>query len=236
MIIRVKYGKDRYLIAEDDKESISKCRDGSTKNAQWTIEVYDEESLYLKSCYGKYLTASNQPSIPGMIAKHLKVVQTLPEKKNTSHQWLPVSQSPMGQSTDTGKQLSMWLKTPHGSYLEAHTGRNLITHDLLRRKGCNPLNKKILWHIEIVDSPSDHWKLSGSVMSRMLFGMRSFMSEKHKDKEKNEPLESNTKPWRARLEFDECSLAKAKACIDGGVWRNLASPKTRGRGNCSPQP
>ncbi|CAH1437651.1 unnamed protein product [Lactuca virosa] len=213
LIIRLKYGKDRYLIAEQDEESVSKCRDGSTKNAQWTIEMNDEESLFLKSCYGKYLTASNQPSIPGMIAKHLKVTQTSPEKKNTSHQWLPVSQSPMIQS-DPVKQYSIWLKTPHGSYLEAHTGRNLITHDLLRRKGCNPLNKKILWHIEIVESPSDQWRHSGSVISKMLFGMRSFVSEKHKDKEKNECLKDEKETTKERMHTNILSrkLFNSKSC------------------------
>ncbi|KAI3520820.1 hypothetical protein L1887_10272 [Cichorium endivia] len=213
MIIRLKYGKDRYLIAEQDEESVSKCREGCTKNAQWTIEVNDEESLYLKSCYGKYLTATNQPSMPGMIAKHLKVTQSLPERKNTSHQWLPVSQSPVGKS-NPGKQYSIWLKTPHGSYLEAHTGRNLITHDLLRRKGCNPLNKKILWHIEIVESPSDQMIHSSSVMYKMLFGVKLFASEKHKDKEKNEGWkdEKETTNGRTHKSILSRKLFNSKSC------------------------
>ncbi|KVI09075.1 uncharacterized protein LOC112511890 [Cynara cardunculus var. scolymus] len=186
LIIRLKNGKDKYLIAEQDKESVTKCRDGLTKNAQWTVEVNDHESLYLKSCYGKYLTASNMPSIPGIVAKNLRVIQTLPEKRNTSHLWLPVNQS------DSRDPLTLSLKTLHGTYLQANSGPpplgNLITHDLLRKDGPNPVNKKILWQIEVVDAPSDQWKQSESTMSKMIVGVKSLMNEIHKDKEKNKNL------------------------------------------------
>ncbi|KAI3748052.1 hypothetical protein L6452_10882 [Arctium lappa] len=196
MIIGLRNGQDKYVIAEQDEESVTKCRDGSTKNAQWTVEVNDDESLYLKSCYGKYLTASNMPSIPGIVAKNLKVVQTLPEKKNTSHLWLPVNQS------GPGEPVLVSLKTLHGSYLQANSGPpplgNLITHDLLRKDGPNPVNKKILWHIEIVDAPSDQWKQSESTMSKMIVGVKSLVNEIHKDKEKNKNLKDEKGTTKGR--------------------------------------
>ncbi|XP_071739000.1 uncharacterized protein [Rutidosis leptorrhynchoides] len=196
MIIRLKNGQDRYLIAHRDEISVSKSRDGFTKNAQWTIELNDKESLYLKSCYEKYLTASNQPSIPGMIARNLKIIQNQPVKKNTSHLWLPVGQS------DPQEPHSFWLKTLHGSYLKSHSGPpplgNVITHDLLQQDKLNSQNKKITWHVEIVDSPSDTWKHSDSMMSKMLVGMRSFVSEKHKVKDKNKGDEKDTRNGRGR--------------------------------------
>lgn len=183
MIVRLKNVQDKYLIAQQDEQSVSKSRNGFTKNAQWKVEVNDEDSLYLKSCYGKYLTASNQPLIPGMIARNLRVTQTQPEKKNTSHLWLPVGQP------EQREPHTMWLRTLHGSYLQTHSGPpplgNMITHDLLRKDGPNPLSKKILWHIEIVDSPSDTWKQSESIVSKMLLGMKSFVPVKQKDKEQN---------------------------------------------------
>lgn len=198
MIIRIKNDQDKYLIAQQDETYVSKSRDGSTKNAQWTVEVNDEESLYLKSCYGKYLTASNQPSIPGMIARNLRVIQTQPPKKNTSHLWLPVSQP------DSREPFSVWLKTLHGSYLRSHHGPpplgKLITHDLLLQKdGPNPQYKKILWHIEIVDSPADQWKHSESVVHKMLFGVKSFVSERHKEKEKNKGLKDGKETMKGRV-------------------------------------
>ncbi|PWA71098.1 actin cross-linking [Artemisia annua] len=108
MIIHLKNVQDKYLIAQQDEQSVSKSRNGFTKNAQWKVEVNDEDSLYLKSCYGKYLTASNQPLIPGMTARNLRVTQTQPEKKNTSHLWLPVGQP------EQREPHTMWLRTLHG--------------------------------------------------------------------------------------------------------------------------
>ena len=197
LIIRLKNGKDKYLIAEQDKESVVKSRDCSTKNAQWTVEVNDYESLYLKSCYGKYLTASNMPSIPGIVGKNLKVVQTLPEKKNTSHLWLPFKQS------DARDPFTVSLKTLHGTYLQANSGPqplgNLITHDLLRKDGPNSVNKKMLWQIEIVDAPSDQWKQPGSsAMSKMIGGVKSLVNEMHKDKEKNKELKDEKETTKRR--------------------------------------
>ncbi|KAK1440825.1 hypothetical protein QVD17_06657 [Tagetes erecta] len=183
MIIRLKNNQGRYLVAQQDEESVSKSRDGSTKNAQWKIEIHDEESVYLKSCYGKYLTASNQPSIPGLVARNLKVIQTLPEKKNTSHLWLPVSLS------DPQEPHSVWLTTLHNTYLRAHCGPpplgNMITHDVLRNDMPNPRNKRILWYIEIVDMPSNTLKHSESIISKMLSTVKSFIFERQKEKVKN---------------------------------------------------
>lgn len=181
MIIRLKNYQGRYLIAQNE-ESVSKSRDGSTQNAQWTVEIYDEESLYLKSCYGKYLTASNQPSIPGLVARILRVTQTQPEKRNTSHRWLPVSQP------DPEEQHLVWLKTLHSSYLRSHRGPpplgNNITHDPIGKDTPIPRNKKFLWHIEIVDSPSNTLKQSESLISKVLSGLRLVL-EKQKEKMKN---------------------------------------------------
>lgn len=197
MIIRLKNGQEKYLIAQQDKDSVSKSKDGFTKNAQWTIEVNDEESVYFKSCYGKYLTASNQPSIPGMVARNLRVTQTLPEKKNTSHLWIPVGPS------DPREPNLIWLRTLHGSYLKAHSGpsslKTLITHDLIRKDKPESHNKKILWQVEVVDFPSEVLKHSESVMSKMLFGVRSFVSEKNKDKEKNKGSKDEKESRKGRI-------------------------------------
>nr|GEV46525.1 hypothetical protein [Tanacetum cinerariifolium] len=231
MIVRLKNVQDKYLIAQQDEQSVSKSRNGFNKNAQWKVEVKDEESLYLKSCYGKYLTASNQPLIPGMIARNLKVTQTQPEKKNTSHLWLPVVQP------EPREPHTMWLKTRHGSYLQTHSGPpplgNMITHDLLRKDGPIPLSKKILWHIEIVDSPSDTWKQSKSIVSKMLLGMKSFVPVKQKDKEQNS--EKETKKWRTKFNPGRLRLCPPWACSSVGTWEYFANMVTlisMGRRSC----
>lgn len=66
--IRLKTQNGKYLVARNDEKSICQNRDGSTANALWSVEFLDgQHYLRLKSCYGKYLTASNVPLIPKVI-------------------------------------------------------------------------------------------------------------------------------------------------------------------------
>lgn len=64
-IIRLKTHNGKYLIASKDEKSVRQSRDGSSVNALWSVEFVDNQHyLRLKSCYGKYLTASNVPFLP----------------------------------------------------------------------------------------------------------------------------------------------------------------------------
>ncbi|GMP28969.1 hypothetical protein CsSME_00004285 [Camellia sinensis var. sinensis] len=63
--VRLRSHHDKYLLADDDEDSITQDRNGSAKNARWTVEFIDDDDggganfLRLKSCFGQYLTASN---------------------------------------------------------------------------------------------------------------------------------------------------------------------------------
>lgn len=193
--IRLKNYREKYLFAEKDEESVSISRDGSTMNSYWTVEVIDEDCITLKSCYGKYLTASNKPSIPGMRARYLKVTQTRLGNRNPNH---PITI--IDDSSITGKWNSalQWvplmteicpevrLKTHYGNYLQSNKGPpplgNMVTHDLPRKEG--PMNKRIAWQVELVESPSVVWKESETFKSRMTSYARTFVSEMQKGKEK----------------------------------------------------
>ncbi|KAL0449897.1 UNVERIFIED_CONTAM: hypothetical protein Slati_1546100 [Sesamum latifolium] len=73
--VRLISHKDKYLVAEEDCLTVSQDRDGSTKNAVWTVEfVEGKNCIRLQSCYGTYLTASSIPFLPGVTGK--KVIQT----------------------------------------------------------------------------------------------------------------------------------------------------------------
>ncbi|KAI3500806.1 hypothetical protein L1887_36631 [Cichorium endivia] len=194
--VRLKSYRDKYLVADNDEESVSQNRDGSTRNSHWTVEVIDEDCISLRSCYGKYLTASNRPSIPGMRARYLKVTQTrlgninpddpisaaddcsVTGKWSSALQWVPVI-------TEDASEVR--LKTHYGNYLQSNKGPpplgTMVTHDLPRKEG--PMNKRISWQVELVDSPSDSdvWKQSESVKSRMALIARSF-ANKGKEKMK----------------------------------------------------
>ncbi|KAL6960696.1 hypothetical protein U1Q18_038460 [Sarracenia purpurea var. burkii] len=141
--IKVKLShKDKYLVAEEDKESVCQDRDGSSKNAIWSVEFVEGRQNYLrfKSCYGKYLTASNAPFLPGSTGR--KVTQTLPKKLSSATEWEPIRDG-----------FSARFKTPYGNFLRSNGGlppwRNSVTHDIPRRMGTK---EKILWDVEIVEA------------------------------------------------------------------------------------
>lgn len=139
-IVRLRSIHDKYLLAEDDKETVSQERGGSVRNARWTVEFlgFNSTHIRLKSCYGKYLTASNMPFLLGMTGK--KVLQTLPKRLDSSVEWEPIL---------VGSRIR--LKTRYGQYLRANGGlppwRNHITHDTPYRTSHQDW---ILWHVDIV--------------------------------------------------------------------------------------
>ncbi|KAL1200922.1 hypothetical protein V5N11_031621 [Cardamine amara subsp. amara] len=139
--VRLRSYHDKYLLAEDDEESVNQDRDGRSMNARWTVEVVEEASVIrLKSCFGKYLTASNIPMFLAMSGK--KVTQTLPRRLDSSTEWEPIRE---------GVQVK--LKTRYGQYLRANGGlppwRNSITHDVPHR---TTTQDWILWDVDILES------------------------------------------------------------------------------------
>lgn len=137
--VRLRNRKDKYLIAMDDKESVTQRRKGSNEDSTWSVEFVEgrEDALRLKSCYGKYLTATNTPFIPGVIGK--KVIQAdLPGKNYPSVEWEPVRDG-----------FQVRLKSFWGTYLRPSGGlppwRNSIIHEA---PNTNRNHEKVLWDIE----------------------------------------------------------------------------------------
>ncbi|KNA09712.1 hypothetical protein SOVF_151110 [Spinacia oleracea] len=139
--VRLKSHHDKYLIAEDDKESVTQDRNGSARNARWVVEPVKGSNhiIRLKSCYGKYLTASNQHFLLGMTGS--KVLQTMPRKLDSSVEWEP---------TKDGSQVR--LKTRYGNYLRANGGlppwRNSVTHDVPHRTATQDW---VVWNVDILE-------------------------------------------------------------------------------------
>ncbi|KAJ4829718.1 hypothetical protein Tsubulata_035095 [Turnera subulata] len=151
--VRLRSHHDKYLLAEDDEESITQDRNGSSKSARWVVEPVpgSDHAIRLKSCYGKYLTASNQPFLLGMTGR--KVLQTLPRRLDSSLEWEPIRE---------GSQVK--LKTRYGNFLRANGGlppwRNSVTHDIPHRTATQDW---ILWEVDVVEiqvlqSPTDRNK------------------------------------------------------------------------------
>ncbi|RDX69492.1 hypothetical protein CR513_51390, partial [Mucuna pruriens] len=138
-MVRLRSHHDKYLLADDDKEGVYQDRNGTYKNAKWTVEIVEgTNTIRFKSCYEKYLTASNVPFLFGATGK--KVLQTLPPRLDSSLGWEPIREG-----------VQVRLKTHCGQYLRANGGpppwRNSITHDIPHR---TRTTNWIIWDVDLV--------------------------------------------------------------------------------------
>ncbi|RVW82416.1 hypothetical protein CK203_049019 [Vitis vinifera] len=118
--VRLRSHLDSYLVADDDQETVRQSRNGSSRIARWLVEATGHV-IRLKSCHGRYLTASHDPFLLGVAGK--RVTQTVPGTvSNSLIEWQP---------TWDGFQVK--LRARSGQYLRANGGtppwRNSITHD-----------------------------------------------------------------------------------------------------------
>ncbi|KAK3227792.1 hypothetical protein Dsin_007654 [Dipteronia sinensis] len=139
-VVRFRSHHDKYLLAEDDEETVCQDRNGIVKNAKWTVEFVDNSNvLRFKSCFGKYLTASNMPLFLGMSGK--KVLQTIPRRLDSSLEWEPIREG-----------MQVRLRTRYGLFLRANGGvppwRNSVTHDIPQRTSTQDW---ILWDVDILE-------------------------------------------------------------------------------------
>ncbi|KAE9620030.1 putative actin cross-linking [Lupinus albus] len=140
-VVRLRSYHDKYMLAHDDQQCVYQDRNGSYKNAKWSVEIVEKSNVIrLKSCYGKYLTASNMPFLIKGTAK--KVLQTMPTRRlDSSIEWEPIREG-----------VQVRLKTRYGQYLRGNGGlppwRNSITHDVPHRSATA---NWILWDVDIVE-------------------------------------------------------------------------------------
>uniref|UniRef100_A0A7N0UJW4 DUF569 domain-containing protein n=1 Tax=Kalanchoe fedtschenkoi TaxID=63787 RepID=A0A7N0UJW4_KALFE len=151
--VRLRSHHDKYLTAEEDKESVTQERSGSSKDARWVVELVPsaDNVIRLKSSYGKYLTASNQPFLLGMTGR--KVLQTVSERLDSSVEWVPVRE---------GSQVK--LKTRYGNFLRANGGlppwRNSVTHDVPHRSATQ---EWVLWDVETLETQTPSPPLKAAI-------------------------------------------------------------------------
>jgi len=145
--VRLRSHHEKYLIADEDEETVIQKKKGLTRCARWTVEIVDaRNTIRLKSCHGKYLTASNQPFLLGMSGR--KVLQTLPRRLDSSLEWEPIKE---------GSQVR--LQTRYGHFLRANSKlppwRNSVTHDVPYRTSTQDW---VLWGVDVVEvsGHSDH--------------------------------------------------------------------------------
>ncbi|XP_071692369.1 uncharacterized protein [Rutidosis leptorrhynchoides] len=138
--VRLKSYHNKYLQSENDNENVSQDRNGTTNKSVWTVEFVNgfDNVISLKSISGKYLTATEDQKMLGVTGR--KVIQTLPQKLNSSVEWEPIRDG-----------FQVRLKTRYGNYLRANSGlppwRNSVTHDIPYKH-----HDWILWDVEVVEA------------------------------------------------------------------------------------
>ncbi|XP_062212717.1 uncharacterized protein LOC133913554 [Phragmites australis] len=139
-VVRLKSHHDKFLYADEDEHHVTQDRNGASPNARWTVEIVPHSPgvLRLRSRYGRYLTASNEPFLLGMTGR--KVLQTAPARPDSTVEWEPVRDGFQAR-----------LKTRQGHFLRANGGlppwRNSVTHDVPHRTATQDW---VLWDVEIV--------------------------------------------------------------------------------------
>ncbi|CAH8363850.1 unnamed protein product [Eruca vesicaria subsp. sativa] len=136
--VRMRNVHEKYLMADEDEETVTQERNGSDKRARWTVEPVrgSFEVIRLRSCYGSYLTASRERFLLGATGR--KVVLSKPSGLDSSVEWGPVRE---------GSKVK--LKTRHDHFLRANGGlppwRNSVTHDSRRS------SDSFLWDVDVVE-------------------------------------------------------------------------------------
>lgn len=184
--VKLRSHLEKYLIADDDLETVRQTRHGSSRKAAiWFVELVDEKShvIRLKSSYGRYLTASDMPFLLGMTGK--KVIQTELSENNFDNwklEWEPIRD---------GFQVK--LKSWCGKFLRANGGtppwRNSVTHD---EPHTGSTRKWILWDIEAAqeignDSLKDYLS-SMSSFSTVSDDVLDAISDDYKGSEAGSPI------------------------------------------------
>jgi hypothetical protein len=184
--VKLRSHLEKYLIADEDLETARQTRHGSSRKAAiWFVELVDEKShvIRLKSCYGRFLTASDMPFLLGMTGK--KVIQTELSENNFDNwklEWEPIRD---------GFQVK--LKSWCGKFLRANGGtppwRNSVTHD---EPHTGSTRKWILWDIEAVqeignDSLKDYLS-SMSSFSTVSDDVLDAISDDYKGSEAGSPI------------------------------------------------
>ncbi|KNA16452.1 hypothetical protein SOVF_088610 [Spinacia oleracea] len=144
-VVRLRSQHQKYLTASEDEDSVKQSRNGSSKNARWTIEPIEGKPnvIRLKSCYSwKYLSASEEPFLLGWTGK--RVFQSSPRLRlDSTVEWEPIKH---------GSGSLVKLMTRNGNFLRGNAGvppwNNSVTHDVPSR---NTTQDWILWNVDIIE-------------------------------------------------------------------------------------
>lgn len=133
--------QSKYLLADQDEETVKLTREISFQNTRWSYELVEGKTnvIRLRSCHSwKYLAASEEHYLLGMTGKRVAQRPWL----GPTVEWEPIQEGPY-----------IKLKSHTGTFLRANKGlppwRNTITHDLAGHWTAS--ESMILWIVDIVE-------------------------------------------------------------------------------------
>ncbi|KAL1554809.1 hypothetical protein AAHA92_15326 [Salvia divinorum] len=141
--VRLKSHLDKYLVADDDQETVRQSRDGASRRARWRVELVDGNAhvIRLKSRHGLYLTASDEAYLLGMTGKKVLLQASANPLRDASVEWEPIREG-----------YSVKLRAKGGKFLRANGAtppwRNSVTHDLPHRTATQDW---VMWDVDEVD-------------------------------------------------------------------------------------
>lgn len=141
--VRLRSHLDKYLAADDDREKVRQSRkSSSSKRTVWIVELVEGKNnvVRLKSCHGRYLTATDLPFLLGVTGN--RVIQLNFERNSDwKFDWEPIRDG-----------FQVRLKSWCGKYLRANGGtppwRNSITQD---EPHSSATKDWVLWDVEAVE-------------------------------------------------------------------------------------
>ncbi|GMJ04174.1 hypothetical protein like AT1G59710 [Hibiscus trionum] len=137
--VRLRSYHGKYLVANEDEDTVRQSRNGSSQHARWKVEFIEGDSrrIRLKSIYNKYLTASAEPYLLGMMGN--KVLQT--SQNDGWVEWEPIKD-----------RLQVKFRTRNEKFLRANGGpppwRNSVTNGIPHR---TVTQDWVLWGIDVVE-------------------------------------------------------------------------------------
>ncbi|KAK4786194.1 hypothetical protein SAY86_002883 [Trapa natans] len=173
--LRSRHGK--YLVAEDNGETVGQHSDGTCLNARWTVEtIFNSESaIRLRSCHGQYLTASTSRFRLGFAGYKVSIIPTtcsfhyiyilLYQWKMTDGrcgvcaaslfqvlQTMPKGLDSSLEWEPIGEGTRVKLKARHGNFLRANSSTppwsGSVTHDIPRRSSAQDW---VLWSVQVME-------------------------------------------------------------------------------------
>ncbi|XP_021740061.1 unconventional myosin-XVIIIa-like isoform X1 [Chenopodium quinoa] len=145
--------QSKYLIADQDEDTVKQTRDSSSTYTRWSFELVEGKTnvIRIRSCNSwKYLAASEEPFLLGMTGKRVAQRPWL----GATVEWEPIKEGPY-----------IKLRSHTGTFLRSNKGlppwRNTITHDLPGHWTAS--ENMILWIVDIVEI--DHKSTNGDSKS-----------------------------------------------------------------------